>query len=105
MKKINVIKYLEEMDDYRQQGKIDHQLIEIIIMTVSAVLCGAENYPQVHQFAKHKEDFFRKYLKLENGIPSQDTFERLFRYTNPLEFEKSFMKLINDIVAYKSNYF
>jgi len=101
MKQINVTKYFEEMEDYRQQGKIDHQLIEIVIMTVSAVLCGAENYSQIHHFATIKEDFFRNYLTLENGIPSQDTFERLFRYTNPKEFEKSFMKLINDIVGIK----
>ena len=101
MKKINIVKYFEEMEDYRQQWKVDHQLIEIVIMTVAAVLCGAENYPQIHKFSVMKEDFLKKFLKLENGIPSQDTFERLFRYTNPKEFEKSFAKLIEDIVVKK----
>lgn len=101
MKKLNIIKYFKEMEDYRQQWKIDHQLIEIIVMTVAAVLCGAENYPQIHEFAKMKEKYFRKFLKLENGIPSQDTFERLFRYTNPKEFEKSFLNLINDMAGIK----
>jgi len=101
VKKINVVKYFEEMDDYRQQWKIDHNLVEIVVMTVSAVLCGAENYPQIHEFAKMKETFFRRFLKLENGIPSQDTFERLFRYTDPKEFESSFMKLIKDIIGIK----
>lgn len=89
-----IIKIFKSLEDYREQGKIKHKLIDIIVITVCAVFCGAENYAEIYNFGKIKEQWFKKLLKLENGIPSQDTFERIFRYTNSDEFKKCFLELI-----------
>ena len=89
MEKINIVKYFEDIKDYRQIGKIDYPLIEILTISVLAVLCGAEGYADIFQFGKMKIDILKRFLKLENGIPSQDTFERVFRYLKPKQFEKS----------------
>lgn len=101
MKKINIIKYFENVKEYRQIGKIDYPLIEILVISVLAILCGAEGYSDIFQFGKMKIDILKRFLKLENGIPSQDTFERVFRYIKPKQFEKSFFNLVKDLAKIK----
>jgi len=85
------------MEDYRVQGRVKHKLIDIIVITVCAVFCGAENYAEIYNFGKIKEQWLKKILKLPNGIPSQDTFERIFRYTEAGEFKNCFLKLVRSI--------
>lgn len=97
MEKINIVKYFKDIKDYRQIGKIEYPLIEILVISVLAVLCGAEGYTDIYQFGKMKIDILKRFLVLENGIPSQDTFERIFRYIKPKQFEKCFLKLVKDI--------
>lgn len=97
MEKINIVKYFKDIKDYRQIGKIDYPLTEILVISVLAVLCGAEGYADIYQFAKMKLELLKKFLKLENGVPSQDTFERIFRYIKPKQFEKCFLKLVKDV--------
>jgi len=102
MEKINIVKYFENVKDYRMVGKIDYPLVEILSISVFAVLCGAESYADIYRFGNMKADILKKFLKLENGVPSQDTFERAFRYIKPKEFEKSFLKLVKDISKIKA---
>jgi hypothetical protein len=58
-----------------------HDLKEMIVMTLSAVLCGADNWVDVAEWASDNEDWLKKYLVLEQGTPSHDTFGRVFRLT------------------------
>ena len=101
MEKINIVKYFKDVEDYRMIGKIDYPLVEILSISACAVLSGAEGYADIAQFGEMKKDILKRFLKLENGIPSQDTFERIFRYIKPKEFEKCFLKLIRDIAKIK----
>ena len=63
-----------DLPDPRVEGRCDHKLMDIRIIAVCAALCGAESWVGVETVARAKEAWFRQFLKLENGIPSHDTF-------------------------------
>ena len=80
-----------DLPDPRVQGRCDHQLIDIILIAVCAVLCGAESWSEVEEFGQVKEAWLKQYLDLPNGIPSHDTFSRVFRLVDAGEFQRRFM--------------
>lgn len=86
--------YFEEITDSRQQWKIKYSLVEVIVITIVAVTAGAEHWNEIAMYCKAKEDMLRKKLnlKLENGIPTDDTFQRIFAIINPEELERCFVK-------------
>ena len=71
-----------------------HDLLEILFIAFLAVLCGAESCAEMERFGYAKEEFLRGFLKLENGIPSHDTFSRVFRLLDPVTFEQAFLKFV-----------
>ena len=92
-----MIKYFEEIEDTRQQWKIKYKLSEVIIITIIAVAAGAENWNEIALYCKGKIEMFREkyHLKLENGTPTDDTFQRIFAIINPEQFEKCFRSWVN----------
>lgn len=74
-----------------------HPLNDILLIGVVSVICGAETWKQMVQFAKSKESFFRKFLLLPNGIPSEDTINRVFSSIDNLDFERCFTEWITSI--------
>lgn len=80
--------------DPRQQGKIEHNLVEMLVIAVSAVLSGANNFAEIEAWADAKIDWLRQYLTLANGIPSHDTFGRLFAMIDPEKFEQAFRQWV-----------
>ena len=72
-------KYFEEIRDPRQEWKVEHDLLEIIIMTICAVISGLEHWEEIADFCRAKESWFKERLglKLKNGPASQDTFQRV----------------------------
>lgn len=85
-------KYFEEIEDTRQQWKIKYNLLEVIVMVVIAVTAGAEHWNEIAMYCKGKVGIFRERygLKLENGVPTDDTFQRIFAIINPEQLEKCF---------------
>jgi predicted transposase YbfD/YdcC len=67
-----------------------HDLLEILFIAVAAMLCGAEGPSDMARFGRAKELWLRQFLRLEHGIPSHDTFSRVFRLLDPKAFEKVF---------------
>lgn len=82
-------KYFETIKDSRQQGKIKYNMLETIIITIIAVIAGAEHWNEIVMYCKAKEEWFREKigLELKNGIPTDDTFERIFAIIKPKELE------------------
>lgn len=97
LKKSCFIEYCEYIEDYRQEGKISHPLKDIIFTAVAATIGNADSWPQVEAFAETHEEWLRKYIELPNGIPSHDTFERVFDRIDPKQFAKAFNEWTNDI--------
>ena len=79
MKKSSFISYFSMIQDLRQQGKVLHNLIDILFIAVAAFVAGADDWEIVVAFAEKREEWFRKFLELPNGIPSIHTFRRVFR--------------------------
>jgi predicted transposase YbfD/YdcC len=69
-------------------------LIDIIVIALSAVLCGAKDWHQVVTFGHERLAWLRRFLKLSNGIPSHDTFERVFNLIDPRVFHQSFQNWV-----------
>ena len=86
------------INDPRQPGKVEHDLVELLVVAVNAVLVGADTFVEIELWAKEKLDWLRGYLRLENGIPSHDTFGRLFGLINPDEFEAAFRCWVGSIL-------
>lgn len=95
-------KHFEEITDKRQECKIKHNLLEVIVLTICAVIAECEAWYQIEEYCEEKKEWFRTKLglKLEKGIPSHDTFERIFAMIEPKEFEKCFtlwIKAVNQL--------
>ncbi len=78
------------LKDPRVKHSPPHALIEIIIIALCAIICGANNWVAVETRGKAKEEWLRQYLRLPNGIPSHDTFGLLFGALDPDEFRHCF---------------
>ena len=78
------------LEDPRTGHARRHELLDIIVITLCAVICGADNWVEIEEFGKAKADWFRRFLKLPNGIPSHDTFGRVFGQLDPEQFSTCF---------------
>ena len=74
----------------RSHRNFQYSLDTIFIITILAVICGANNWTEIEQFGQDKEEWLRTFLDLPNGIPSHDTFSRVFTRLNPAVFESHF---------------
>jgi predicted transposase YbfD/YdcC len=82
------------LDDPRSGNAALHDFHEILVIAMCAVLCGGQGSVDMGLFAKSKEQFLRGFLKLENGVPSHDTFSRLFRMLDPEQFRAAFQRFM-----------
>lgn len=86
-----------QVEDPRLERTKLHRLRDIIILAICGVICGAEGWVEIEEFGKAKEAFFREWLELPNGIPSHDTFGRVFALIDPKQFEASFVQWVQGI--------
>ena len=84
----------EGLDDPRTGNAGRHDLLEILLMALCTVLCGGENAVDMAEFARAKEEFRRGFLKLKHGVPSHDTFSRVFRLLDPEQFGACFQRFM-----------
>src|ERR1700716_3743957 len=71
-----------------------HDLLEVLVLALAAILCGAESCSDMAEFGQAKEGLLRLFLRLEHGIPSHDTFSRVFRLLKPQAFELAFRRFM-----------
>ena len=85
------------IEDIRDEKKRRHLLIDMLVIAITAVICGADGWTQVAAFGKAKEAWFRQFLQLPNGIPSHDTFGRVFSVLSPEVFEARFREWVASV--------
>ena len=78
-----LIDAFSEIDDPRCDYKVEHNLLEILIMAICGVIACAESWEDIALYAKSKEGWLRSFLTLKHGIPSHDTFRRVFMLIDP----------------------
>jgi predicted transposase YbfD/YdcC len=92
-----LISVFGSIEDPRSHINQLHDLVDILLIGIISVICGAETWKQMIEFANSKEEFLRKFLKLENGIPSEDTINRVFSSIDSMQFENCFIQWVNSI--------
>ena len=78
------------LHDPRIDRKKEHNLLDIIVLSILGVLCGANGYEEIADYGKTNISFLKQFLELKNGIPSHDTIRRVFILLNPQSFERCF---------------
>jgi predicted transposase YbfD/YdcC len=90
-------KHFSNLEDPRVDRTKLHPLLDILVIAICAVICGADNWEEVELFGEAKEAWFKTFLELPNGIPSHDTFWRVFAKLSPEQFQQSFVSWISSV--------
>lgn len=93
----SIAKHFGKMRDPRIDRTKRHKLLDILIIAICGVICGADSWVDIEMYGKSKLEWLKTFLKLPNGIPSHDTFGRVFAALNSEEFEKSFLEWVKAI--------
>lgn len=94
---ISIQKYFAPLQDPRITLKSSHKLIDVIVIAICAVICGADTWTQIEEFGKTRIDWFKGFLELPNGIPSHDTFGRIFSLISAKLFQACFQRWIQEV--------
>jgi predicted transposase YbfD/YdcC len=84
-------------DPRRQCKNLRHRLVDILAIGFCAVLCGCDDFVEIEEFARAKEQFFRRFLELPNGIPSHDTFRRVFQAVSPQALQDCLIRWLTQV--------
>jgi predicted transposase YbfD/YdcC len=85
------------LPDPREAGLIEHKLLAIITIAICAVICGADSWVEIEEFGKARFDWLQGFLELPNGIPSHDTFGRVFVRLSAVAFQRCFARWIQAV--------
>jgi predicted transposase YbfD/YdcC len=95
--KITIADHFKDLEDKRVERTKKHKLIDIVTIAICAVICGADSWVLMEAYGKIKQEWLKQFLELPNGIPSHDTFARVFAIIEPQQFQNSFLNWIKSI--------
>jgi predicted transposase YbfD/YdcC len=97
----SIFAHFADMPDPREDNR-RHLLIDIIVITICASICGAEKWDDIEAFGKAKEAWLRRFLTLPHGIPSHDTIGRVFSMLDPEALNRRFLSWVSAVNANRS---
>jgi len=95
--KKTIADYFADVEDPRIERTKRYQLIDVITIAICAVICGADSWVAIETYGQAKERWLKRFLELPNGIPSHDTFARIFALNNPEKFQECFLSWIKSV--------
>ena len=98
MKKLSLQEVLEGIEDTRRERSVWYPLYEVLFIMLTAVICGATSYAKVEMFGKSREQWLKKYIKLENGIPDACTFRNVIKAIDPRKLHTVFVEWMRNAV-------
>ena len=93
----SVKKHFSPLKDPRVVGRTRHRLIDLIVLALCGVIANCDDWPDIALFAREREPWFRRFLALPGGVPSHDTFERVFAALDPRAFERCCVAWLRDV--------
>lgn len=93
-----MVEVFEGLEDWRNAQQTRHRLSELLTVAVCAVLSGADDFEEISQWGRAKLDWLRGFLKLDYGVASPDTFERVFALLDPHQFERAFRGWVGAVI-------
>jgi predicted transposase YbfD/YdcC len=97
-------KFFEEVPDFRLNRKKRHKLSDILMLSLCAVLSGADDFEEMQNYGKQKENFLRTFLELPNGIPSHDTLNRVYNRLDKDKFAACLHKWSKELLDFMDYY-
>ncbi len=94
-----LLEHFASLEDPRVERTKLHPLLSIVIIAMCAVISGAESWNEIEEFGRATEGFFADFLELPNGVPSHDTFNRVFAALNPLQFRECFVGWMRSVAG------
>ena len=91
-----LMEHISIIPDYRQAQKVEHKLSDILLLTICAVISGAEGWEDIEDFGETHLDFLKQYGDFENGIPVHDTIARVVSCISPAKFHECFINWMRD---------
>lgn len=99
-----LLEHFQDLKDPRVENLLRHKLIDIIGLTICAVICGADTWADIEEYGKAKEKWLKRFLELPNGIPSHDTIARLFAALNPETLQECFLSWVKAVAQRRGNH-
>jgi len=95
----SLLTHFRALSDPRVNRTKDHELIDVLVIAICALLCAAESFNDMEEFGLAKQEWFKTFLTLANGIPSHDTFNRVFAALDPKQFLDCFLRWTQSVRA------
>jgi predicted transposase YbfD/YdcC len=95
--RVTLLDHFSSLEDPRVERTKKHLLTDILTISICGFICGVDNWVELEVFGKAKRDWFKTFLELPNGIPSHDTFGRLYAAMDPEEFSRCFTRWVQSI--------
>ena len=93
----SLLKHFETLEDPRVSYLVEHRLLDIVALTICAVVCGAEGWEDIEAYGRSKLEWLKTFLELPNGIPSHDTVSRVFARLEPSKLQDCFVSWVKAI--------
>jgi predicted transposase YbfD/YdcC len=95
----SIKKHFRRLYDPRVAGRTKHLLIDLLVMALCGIIANCDDWPDIALFARQRESWFRRFLRLPGGIPSHDTFERVFAALNPRALEACCLVWLREVAG------
>jgi predicted transposase YbfD/YdcC len=91
--------FFKGVPDFRKNRRRKHKLLDILVISLCAVVCGADDFEEIALYGRQKEDFLKTFLELPHGIPSHDTFNRVFKFLDKDRFGECLYRWSKEILS------
>lgn len=91
--------FFQDVPNFRINRRKRHNLLDILVISICAFVCGADDFEDIALYGTQKEDFLRTFLELPNGIPSHDTFNRVLKFLDKDAFAESLYRWSKEILS------
>ena len=96
--RMSLVEAFSGLPDPRVAGRSKHDLVEMLVVTVCALICGVDDFVGIEAWANERIDWLRRFMKLDSGVPSHDTFGRLFGLLDRRAVEKGFRRWVSSVL-------